>query len=90
MTRLTASIFDHAHPRNFQSPFNLCEFVSACKKSVNSICPDTRLATPIFYRAQPKNFSSTFNLCEFVSTYKKSGYFTDLFRRYGWLENPVI
>ena len=26
--------FDYAHPKNFQSPFNLREFVPACKKSV--------------------------------------------------------
>ena len=30
--------FDHAHIKNFQSPFNSHEFVLACKKSVNSIC----------------------------------------------------
>ena len=36
------------------------------------------------------NFWSTFNLCEFVSTCKKSGYFIDLFWRYGWLKNPAI
>ena len=31
-------------------------------------------------------FWTTFNLCEFVSTCKKSGYFIDLFGRYGWLK----
>ena len=37
MTRLTTPIFDHAYPKNFQSSFNLCEIVPACKKSVSSI-----------------------------------------------------
>ena len=35
-------------------------------------------------------FWPTFNLCEFASTCKKSGYFIDLFWRYGWLKNPAI
>ena len=73
-------IFDHAHPQNFQVPFNLPEFVPACKSqlipSVHSrdtfkFSPETRLATPIFDHAQQKNFRSTFNFCEFVSTCKK-------------------
>ena len=68
--------FDHAHPKNFQSPFNLREFVKACKKSINSICsfwryskfqsPETRSSAPIFDHAQPKNFQSLFNFCKFV------------------------
>ena len=37
MTRLATPISDLAHPKNFQSAFNLCGFVPACKKSVNSI-----------------------------------------------------
>ena len=40
--------------------------------------------------ANPKFFWSTFNSYEFASTYKKSGYFIDLFWRYGWLKNPAI
>ena len=36
-----------------------------------------------------KHFWSTFNLGEFVPTCKKSGYFIDLFWRYGWLKNPA-
>ena len=57
ITRLTTPIFDHAHPKNFKSAYDLCGFMSACKKSVHSICPfwrysqfqspDTRLATPM-------------------------------------------
>ena len=43
-----------------------------------------------FWPHPPKNFWSNFNLCEFVSTCKKPGYFTDLFWRYGWLNNPAI
>ena len=43
-----------------------------------------------FWPSEPKIFWSTFNLCEFVSTCKKSGYFIDLFWRYGWLKNPAI
>ena len=46
--------------------------------------------TPISDHAQLKIFWSTFNLCEFVSKCKKSGYFIDLFWRYGWLKNPAI
>ena len=37
-TRLPTPIFDHAHPKMFLSPFNLHEFVPACKTSVNTIC----------------------------------------------------
>ena len=37
-----------------------------------------------------KFFWSTFNLREFVSTCKKSGYFIDLFWRYGWSKNPAM
>ena len=71
-------IFDHAHPRSFQSPFNLHKCATAYKKSVTSICsflryghfwgPETRLDTPIFDHAQPNNFKSTFVFCEFVPT----------------------
>ena len=43
-----------------------------------------------FWPRPSKNFWSTFNLCEFVSTCKISRYFTDLFWRYGWLNNPAI
>ena len=43
-----------------------------------------------YNHAHMKIFWSTFNLCEFVSTCKKSGYFIDLFWRYGWLKNPAI
>ena len=81
VTRLATPISDHAHPKHFQAPSNLHEFVPACKKSVSSIClffrysqiqsPKTRLATPIFDYAQTKNFQSTFNFCEFPSTCKK-------------------
>ena len=31
-TWLTTPIFDHNQPKNFQSAFNFCEFVSTCKK----------------------------------------------------------
>ena len=43
-----------------------------------------------FWPRPSKIFWSTFNLCEFVSTCKISRYFTDLFWRYGWLNNPAI
>ena len=33
VTRLTMPIFDHVHPKNFGSTFDLCELVSTCKKS---------------------------------------------------------
>ena len=52
--------------------------------------PVTRLATPNSDHAHHKTFWSTFNLREFVSTCKKSGYFINLFWRYGWLKNPAI
>ena len=74
VTRLATPIFDHAHPNNFWSALNFCDHVSACKKSVYSICsffrycqfysPITRLATPIFEHAHRKKFSITFNLCK--------------------------
>ena len=74
VNRLATPIFDH----NFQSPFNLHEFVPACKKSVDSICsflsnsqiqsPVTRLPTSIFDHAQSKTFQQTFNFCKFLST----------------------
>ena len=35
MTTLATTIFDHTHPIIFGSTFNLCEFVSTCKKSGN-------------------------------------------------------
>ena len=64
VTKTATSIFDHAHPENFQLSFNLRESVPACKNSVVSIClflryskfqsPETRLATPIFDYALPK------------------------------------
>ena len=38
----------------------------------------------------PDIFWSAFNICECLSRCKKSGYFTDLFWRYGWLKNPAI
>ena len=38
VTRLKIHIFDHTHSKNFQSLFNLREFVPASKKSVDSIC----------------------------------------------------
>ena len=42
-----------------------------------------------FWLCPQKNFWSTFNLHEFVRTCTKSGYFIDLFWRYGWLKNPA-
>ena len=83
--------FGHTNLLHFQSPFNLYRFVSACKKSVNSIIsflryiqfysPDTTLAIPIFDHAQSKKLQSTFNFCQFVSTYLKWGCFITLFWR---------
>ena len=32
MTRLATLIFDHAQPKDFRSTFNLCKFVSTCRK----------------------------------------------------------
>ena len=57
-------ILDHAHPKNFQSPFTLHELLPTCKNRL--ITPahfwdsfkfslETRLATPIYYHAHPKN-----------------------------------
>ena len=45
---------------------------------------------PISDHVHPKIFGSTFNLYELASTCKKSGYFIDLFWRYGWLKSPAI
>ena len=42
-----------------------------------------------FRQCPPKKILINF-ICELVSTCKKSGYFIDLFWRYGWLKNPAI
>ena len=66
MTRLASPIFDHAHPKILKSSFNLLGFLTACKKSVNSMC-SIRLTTHIFDHAQPKIFDQ---LLIFVNLYK--------------------
>ena len=39
MTRLATPISDNAQPKNFQSTFDFCEFVSTCKNwDCSSIC----------------------------------------------------
>ena len=43
-----------------------------------------------FWSCSLKNFWSTFSLCELLSKWKISGYFTNLFCRYGWLKNFAI
>ena len=86
---IVTPFFDHAHPKNFQLPFNLRKNVTACKKSVNSICsflryrqfysPEIRSNTSLFDYAQPKTFKSTFYFCEFVLTPKTPGCFINIF-----------
>ena len=93
-------IFDHAHPKTIEITLNFPEFALACKNPVQSIDLfwDTvsfrvlRTEWPQPFLTMPTQifFWSTFNSCEFVWTRKKSGYFTDLFWRYGWLKNPAI
>ena len=50
--------------------------------------PVTRMTTPIFDHVHPKNFDQ---VLIYVNLYqqKKSGYFINLFWRYGWLKNPA-
>ena len=89
--------FDHINPKIIEITFSFPEFAPARKKSVHSIThswatvslrfmwpgwPHPSLTTPT-----PKLFNKP--LCEFVSTCKKSGYFIDLFWKYGWLKNPA-
>ena len=52
--------------------------------------PMTRQAMPVFDHVYPKFFWSTSNFSELVSTCIKSGYFIDLFWRYGQWKNPAI
>ena len=85
---LATPIFHHAKPKNFQSPFNLCETVTACKKSVSSISSSrNQVSHSLFDHAPPKTFQSTFNFCKFISTYKKWGCFIDLLWRNVWFKN---
>ena len=100
---MATSIFDHAHSKIIEITFSFPESPLASKKSVHSIISFLRysqiyshvprLATPISYlsyHTHPKISWSTLNLFEFVLTWKKSGYFIDLFWRYGLLKNPAI
>ena len=66
MTRLATPIFDNAHPKILKSLFNLLGFLTACKKSVNSMC-SFRLTTNIFDHVQPKIFDQ---LLIFVNLYQ--------------------
>ena len=62
------AILDHAHPKIIESTFSFSEFITACKKSVCSMCsflrysqfksPVTRLVTPIFDHTHPKSVPS--------------------------------
>ena len=74
---LATPIFDHAQPKKFQSPFNLCEIIPACKKSFSFISSflryswfyssETRLATHSFLTMpQQKHFNQ---LLIFVNLY---------------------
>ena len=84
---LATPIFHHAKPKNFQSPFNLCETVTACKKSVSSISSSrNQVSHTLFDHAPPKTFQSNFNFCKFISTYKKWGCFIDLLWRNVWFK----
>ena len=95
----------HAHfwpcpPKNHWNNFELSWICTSMQKpsSVNRFILRysqfyslaNRMATTIFDHAHANIFWSTFNSCEFVWTRKKSGYFTDLFWRYGWLKNLAI
>ena len=92
-------ISERTHLKLIETTFSFIEFASACKyqfiQLVNSwdtvnFSPVSRLSMPIFDHVHPKHFWSTFNIFELVSTWKKSGYFINLFRRYGWLKNLAI
>ena len=87
--------FDKSHPKITEITFSFSEFPPACKKisSFHQLILEIKSILESCDQAghtHPKNFWSTFNLCEFVSTCKKSGYFIDLFWKYGWLKNPAI
>ena len=98
MNKMAAPNFDPIHPKTII--FSFSEFTPARKKSVHSINSFLRysqflssvntLDTPISDYVHPKIFWSTFHLFEFVPICKKSGYFVDLFWRYGRLKNPAI
>ena len=89
---------DHAHfwlgpPKNHWNNFLLSSICTTMQK--NQFIPSIQeshdqTGHTHFWPHQSKIFWSTFNLCEFVSSCKKSGYFIDLFWRYGWLKNPAI
>ena len=65
---LATPIFHHAKPKNFQSPFNLCETVKACKKSVSSISSSRkRLATLFLTMPHQKLFNQ---ILIFVNLYQ--------------------
>ena len=85
-------IFDQVHPKIIEITFRFLGLAPVCQKSVHCINSFLRyrLATLISDHTCPQSFWSTFNLCEFVSTCQNSGYFIDLFWRYGWLKNPAI
>ena len=89
-------IFDKAHPRIIEIAFRICtsmqKISSFCQfiLEIQSILESHDQTGHIhFWPCKLKNFL-TFSLCEFVSTYKILGYFTDLFRRHGWLKYPAI
>ena len=77
---MTTSIFDQAHPKSIEITFHFPEFASAYKKSANFrvLWPDW--PHPFLILLTPKFFNQL----------SKSGYFIDLFWRYGWLKNHAI
>ena len=56
----------------------------------NQFIPSTYSWDTVNFRVLWPGWPHPINSCEFVSTCKKSGYFIDLFWRYGWLKNPAI
>ena len=49
---MTTHIFDHTQFQNCQVPFNLHEFIPACKKSVHSVHPFVHSSDTVNFRVQ--------------------------------------
>ena len=98
MNYMATSIFDHAYHKIIETTFSSPEFATTRRKSVHSINSFLKCNLRVPWPDWPRpflimltqNFWSTFSVCELLSKWKKSGYFTDLFCRYGWLKNPAI
>ena len=100
MPTLARLIFDYAHPKNIQSPFNLLEFQTTLQKisyfhllvlEIQSTLESwDQIGHTHFWPCLTQNFRSTFTFCEFVWICKKWGCFINLFWRNSWFGNAAI